>query len=554
MEFISNLPNFLFESVIPFIVLLGLLIFVHEAGHFLVAKLCGVRVETFSLGFGKKILQFKKDYTTYCISLIPLGGYVKMFGDDPSMEIPEEEKKVAFNHKPVGQRIAVVLAGPLMNFFFAIFLFAGVGFLGEQALPPVLGDLAPSSAAWKAGFRPGDRVQTVDGKSISTWKEFDSLIKENSGNSLTVSVVRNDGDRNTLKVTPAKISNPNVLEWADRVGNVEGLAPTSKTSHVTIAKDSLAAKAGVLSIDQVTAINGQKIRYWRELKAFRADNIKTLRVKRHKNADVTSEDFKEIDLSVDSGASATTANWWSEFGFESPDLVLSRISKDSPAEKAGLLVGDRLISINGEKLTQWSEVLDQVNKYKADDSALNFKWSRNGEIMTAPIRPQMSELMNSQGQEIQRFLVGISPAIFNTVEKPILKKTSGLIGSLQRGWEQTIDWTNTTVLSFVRLLQNRVSSKNIGGIFTIGQVASESFRLGLSPYLKMMAIISINLFILNLLPVPVLDGGHLVFFTIEAIKGSPLSLKKMEFAQQIGVLLLMGLMAYSIMNDISRLW
>jgi regulator of sigma E protease len=151
------------SAILPFIVLLGLLIFVHEMGHFLVAKFFGVRVEVFSLGFGKKILKYKKGDTTYCLSLIPLGGYVKMFGDDPNAPIAPEEQKYSFTHKPVSQRIGVVIAGPLMNFFFAILVLFVVALIGQNGRAPIIGDVIPGTSAYESGFRSGDQILSVAG-------------------------------------------------------------------------------------------------------------------------------------------------------------------------------------------------------------------------------------------------------------------------------------------------------------------------------------------------------------------------------------------------------
>ncbi|MEI7973198.1 MAG: RIP metalloprotease RseP, partial [Bdellovibrio sp.] len=171
MDSITSLLHSGYTTIVPFIILLGILIFVHEMGHFLVAKWCGVRVEVFSLGFGKKILQYKKGDTNYCISLIPLGGYVKMFGDEVGAQLSASEKKFSFSHKSVGQRIAIVLAGPLMNFFFAILVFALVAFRGEDFRKPVLGDISSSSHAYDLGFRSGDEILRVNTAQIKTWDE-----------------------------------------------------------------------------------------------------------------------------------------------------------------------------------------------------------------------------------------------------------------------------------------------------------------------------------------------------------------------------------------------
>ncbi|MCB0392896.1 MAG: RIP metalloprotease RseP, partial [Bdellovibrionales bacterium] len=165
------------SGVGPAIILLGLLIFVHELGHFLVAKACGVRVEVFSLGFGKKILSYVYGDTTYCISIVPLGGYVKMYGDDPTASVPEDQKKWAFLHKPVSQRIAIVLAGPLMNLAFAFPLFLGIGYSGEELASNQLGEIAIASPAYKYGFRSGDKIVSINNEEIKYWKEIQKKLE-----------------------------------------------------------------------------------------------------------------------------------------------------------------------------------------------------------------------------------------------------------------------------------------------------------------------------------------------------------------------------------------
>ena len=181
MDTLISLVQQSFEFVIPLIILLGALIFIHELGHFLVAKYYGVRVETFSLGFGKKILKYKHGDTTYCISAIPFGGYVKMFGDDPNVEISEEEKSYSFLHKPVGQRIAVVVAGPLMNLFFAFFLFMAIAILGDKKPLPIIGSIQPDSPILQLGIDAGDKVVKVGNKNVKTWKEMQEELNASGG-------------------------------------------------------------------------------------------------------------------------------------------------------------------------------------------------------------------------------------------------------------------------------------------------------------------------------------------------------------------------------------
>ncbi|MBX9767285.1 MAG: RIP metalloprotease RseP, partial [Bdellovibrionales bacterium] len=190
MEIIVGFLQQGFQFVFALVVLLGILVFVHEMGHFLVAKYFGVRVEVFSLGFGKKLYKRKYGDTEYCLSLIPLGGYVKMYGDDPTADVPENMKKVSFLHKPVGQRIWIVLAGPLMNLFFAILLFSLIAVVGEEMPKPIAGDISPMTEAAKAGFESGDLIQKINGTPVKTWDEFKKILHSIGEGTAKISVER----------------------------------------------------------------------------------------------------------------------------------------------------------------------------------------------------------------------------------------------------------------------------------------------------------------------------------------------------------------------------
>ncbi len=538
------------SAIIPFIILLGLLIFVHELGHFMVAKFWGVRVEVFSLGFGKKIFKYKKGDTTYCISLIPLGGYVKMFGDELNAQISESDKSVSFTHKPVWQRISVVLAGPLMNFFFAIFIFFVVALIGEQMKAPVVGDVTQSSPAYEMGFRSGDRIVKAGGQNIQTWEQFVHMMTENHGQTLQVEVQREGSDRvEPLQAKPSLVNNPNILSTDEKIGDVEGLSSTSKASLVGIRSESVAAKAGLQTGDLIKSIAGRPVKYFREI-----DNMMvslqgqpiSIEVERFDMADTSKSKMVKIDLPGTQFASIRS------LGIEASELYLAKVLDDSPAQAAGLRAGDRILTVNQTTPQRWEEILETVKSYQGD-KPLSFEVERAGAVSKIDITPRVTSQMTSQGGEEKRFTVGIVPWAFPALPEMALIKADNFGTALLRGVEKTNEITKMTVLSFVRLLEAKISPKNIGGVISIGQAASETFKLGASQFLQMMAVISVNLFILNLLPVPVLDGGHLLFYLIEAVKGAPVSMRKMEIAQQIGLVVLMSLMVFALFNDFTRL-
>lgn len=537
-----------FYTVIPFVILLGILIFVHELGHFLVARWCGVRVETFSLGFGKKIFSLKKGDTTYCISIIPLGGYVKMFGEQPGEEIAEDQKPFSFSHKTVWQRIAVVLAGPLMNFFFAILVLAVVAITGEKAKTPVLGDIEPHSPAYSFGFRSGDTLKQLQGKNIQTYEDVAKVLNQAHGKEVSFEVIReNTGEAVAVKAPVVAKPNPNVLSTEEFVGEIEGFNLSSASTFVGLPDSSPLTKLGLKTGDKVKAVNGVPTKYWRELQS----QLQQASTSSPLVLDVL-RDTESFTVTV-AQSKLIKAFTLEALKLESAELYLSEVIDKSPAQDAGLQKDDRILSINGQNITSWSDVVNNIKSFSGE-GLIKIQIARADKVLAKEIKPQLTTQMGFSGTEEKRYTIGIKPYVNITDPEFMVVKTNNPFTALARGIDRSWSLSVMTVMSFVRLIQNKISPKNIGGVISIGQAASESFKMGLEQFLQMMALISINLFILNLLPIPILDGGHLVFYSIEAIKGSPLSLKKMAIAQQVGLILLMSLMLFALFNDFTRVF
>ncbi len=551
MELITAYIQQGLSFIIPLIILLGLLIFVHELGHFLVAKFYGVRVEVFSLGFGKKLFKYKKGDTEYCLSLIPFGGYVKMFGDEPTSEVSAEDKKFAFNHKPVGQRIAIVLAGPLMNFFFAIVLFAAISVIGEETILPMVGDVAKNTPAYSAGFRSGDKIVQINSQPVQTWENVQTLVEANSDKELTFKIERfANNEQLEIKATPKLSPNKNILSNQEYVGEVEGLSFASSASTIGITSEQAPAyKAGLRTGDQIIEVNGVKTQRFKEVIAAinsSATDVVSLKIR--------PQDEKATAYTIELTKQLPAEDFLAANGIERSDLYVSKVVDGSAASKAGLKSGDRIISIKGSELSSWQEVVGLVQSYQEGQTALPVVINRNGQTVNLEITPEITTQTLATGKEKQVYALGVVTAMMLAPPFTFVERTTNPFSAIKNGVQKSIYWTQATVMSFVRLIQNKVSAKSIGGPIMIGQLASKTFAIGISPFLKIMAIISINLFVLNLLPVPILDGGHLVFYTIEAIKGAPLSMRKMEIAQQVGLFLLMGLMIFALINDVSRLF
>lgn len=559
--YLASLLGQIYANVVPFVVLLGILIFVHELGHFAIARLCGVRVEVFSLGFGKKILKYKKGDTTYCVSLIPLGGYVKMFGEQPmrttednqTVALTPEEQKVSFTHKNVWQRIAIVLAGPLMNFFFAVLVFGFIAQIGEETRAPIVAAVTKNSPAEKMDLAAGDHILEISGVAIQSYEDFQKALNAHKNETVTATIETTAQQKKTVSLTVAAIKNPNIFSMENMIGSIEGLEPLAKGTVVGVLANSQAEKIGFKIGDEITAINGKKIFRWDELEQFFSEaQNKTGTTIGKTIFEVTRGSIEEKNKTTQT-FEVTSAELKSltAFGFETSDLYLDQVVKGSPADMAGLQKFDRIISIGSQKIEKWEQVLNTIKSFDGKE-ALDVTILREGAPILKKITPLVTTQMTSLGQEDKRYTIGIMPMVQFSQPEMIVVKSSSIFASIEKGFSRTIDISAMTVFSFVKLFQGEVSHKNIGGMISIGKAAKDSFELGLQSFLMTMGILSVSLFILNLLPIPVLDGGHLVFYGIEAIKGSPLSVKKMEVAQQIGFVLLMGLMVLALFNDFTK--
>lgn len=546
----QTILNFLQQGliyVVACVILLGILVFVHELGHFLVARWCGVRVEVFSLGFGRKIWKKVVGDTTYCVSVIPLGGYVKMYGEQPGDAIAPEMQKVSFTHKTVWQRIAIVLAGPLMNLFFAAVLFAVVAMTGTEMRSPVLGDVPADSVAGQAGFKSGDRILAVDGRGIATFEDFSEAMNDGIGRSMSFKVTREGGATEEFSAVVTSRENPNPLSLRDQVGEIAGLSGLSMASIVGVPATSPLHALGLRSGDRIVAVGDRPVTMFRQLEtAFAAAPAGPLDLKIERE-DAATGATEKLDLTF-----ASAERGIAKLGLESPELYLDKVLPGSPAQAAGLMHGDRLLSFDGKAVSRWEDVLETIRSYKGG-RGVDVEFLRDGQKKSVSIEPQMTSQMTAFGSEDKRFTIGIMPRVEAAMPETVIVRTLNPALALVQGAKQSWDFSVITVLSFVRLFQSKISPKTVGGLLSIGQAAGETMKMGFTKFLTMMAILSINLFVLNLLPVPVLDGGHLVFYTIEAVKGSPLSMRKMEIAQQVGLVMLMGLMVFALFNDVTRL-
>ncbi len=514
------------EKVLIFVIFLGPLIFFHELGHFFFARFFGVRVEVFSIGFGPKIFKYVHKGTEYALSIIPLGGYVKMFGDDPFSEaqLTPEEKAVAFNHKSKWARFWIVFGGPLANLILAYVLYVGLLAGGEKVPETKVGSVTEVSALFQKGLRTGDVLVGINDEKILS---FDDLnIKESEVKTITV-------DRNGEKISlhvEMKLE-PFISEFVNVVTPLKKpILINSKGEKFFI---SLTQKPEDLtsSLEEVvTKFNGTGYLY-----NFTETDGKIV-------LDLNSE--SQILVKQGENPLQILAN----LDFYPVDLSIRNIVMSSPADKAGLKKGDILVALNGSPLRNFEQLRNSLQNVE-DGKGASVTFLSAGEKITKEIVPDVKE---TEGKKVK--VIGLESSVEYVQPKLIIAKEDSFIGALGTAFTRTWDGIVKTFSGYKKLITREVSLNNIGGPLAIGKVASDSLNISLSMFFRLMAIISINLGVINLFPIPVLDGGHIMFLIFETINRGPLSRRKLEIAQRFGVSVLFLLIFVALFNDISRLF
>ena len=444
-------------NLAAFIVALGVLITVHEFGHFWVARRCGVRVERFSIGFGKALWRrTDKSGTEYVIALIPLGGYVKML-DERAEPVAPELRHYAFNNKTVGQRAAIIAAGPIANFLFAIFAYWLVFIIGVPGVRPVVGEITPNSIAAQAQIQPGTELKAVDGIETPDW------------DAVRLQLVSKIGDEHTTLSVAQFGSNQRQDKTLD-------------------------------------------LRHW----AFEPD----------KEDPVSSLGIRPRGPQIES--------------------VLSEVQVNSAASKAGLQAGDRIVKVNGQPLTQWMTFVTLVRDNPDKPLALDIE--RQGSSLSLTLTPD-SKQVNGKAEGF----AGVVPKVIPLPDEYKTVRQYGPFSAILEASDKTWQLMKLTVSMLGKLITGDVKLNNLSGPISIAQGAGMSAEFGVIYYLMFLALISVNLGIINLFPLPVLDGGHLLFLAIEKLKGGPVSERVQDFSYRIGAILLVLLMGLALFNDFSRL-
>lgn len=534
------------HPIMGMVILLGVLILVHEAGHYWVGRFFGIGVEMFSIGIGGPIFKWVRKGTEFRLAWLPLGGFVKFAGMTPTDPIAPGVKGIAFHEASRGARAAVLLAGPLANLLLAVFVYTALGMHGLKSPAPIVGMVVPNSPAERAGFLAGDHVVKIEGKPISTWGELQDALFLSPGKKLQITLLR-DSKTTVVDVTPDSVEGQDKLGRKVMRGQA-GVAPGFIDAVVTVLPNSPAAQAGVptgAAIQWIQAHGSHDkhtVHTWLELEAA----LHTCFLAKAASIDVGYQMPHHagpaplpVTLPTENGYTAT------QLGFH--DSLLTVGESTIPAVQ----VGDRLLSVDGHA----SPDIFTLNTFLMENQRKNvlIQVERAGSPLSISLAMQEIEVQRPTGKATLyvlpfSFLGSLIPAppIFTQYTNPLL--------ALQYGVTETWSLSRTMIEALGGLLVGAVPMQSLGGPIMIAKIAGDSMKAGWETFVQVLAMISVNLGILNLFPIPVLDGGRLVLLGIESIRRRSLSEESVERFQKLGFMMVLLLTFLATYNDLSRFW
>jgi len=542
-----------------FVALLGPLVFVHEFGHFIFAKLFKVRVDVFSMGFGPKIFRKKWGETEYALSLVPLGGYVKLYGQDPTEVIEPALRNRSLNNLDAWKRFLVFVAGPLFNFLFAIMVFAFMLMVGEPHMAPVIARVIPGSPAEMAGFKSGDVVTAVDRNIVTKFDEVAHYIMESPNKQLVFRVKRPLNNFKEIKATPALTPGLSIYGEAVEVGDIEGLSPVGRYTTLGISNpNSHAGKEGLKTGDELVTFNGEAVKNWESLQTLVSEALAKGTTKKFVFGVVPHELSHWLPESKPQPATKASrevelpARSLEQLGIRSSENFVASVIPGQPAEAAGLVPGDRLIAVDGKALNSFQELRELVQKAGENKGKLELSFERQGKTLKKEVIPNSTIAHDPTGKEVKQFLMGVYPLFVQGEPTMHIERIFNPFTLTVEAWSRALDLSAKTFVSIKKLFFRQVSMNTLGGPILIGKLAGDSLLRGLASFLKVMALISISLAIFNILPVPILDGGHIFLLLVEVVRGKPISLRQTEIVQQVGLSMIVLLLVVVLFNDITR--
>ena len=537
--------------------LVGVLVVIHELGHFVAAKLLDVKVLRFSIGYGRPLFRFKGAETEYQLAIFPLGGYVRILGVEDADEADPRDRGRSFQTRPLWQRLLILFAGPAANFILPIFIYF-VLFAGQTELPAaVVGDVFEDSPAARAGIASGDRVLAVDGDGVHYWEELERAIRKRPGAEVHLRLERN-----------GRVFEKYVVPLEETVRKRDGQSARQGRIGITRAPfvpmigiidlGAPAARAGMRTGDLIISIDGQQTDNWSavvrglghgarrtNLVYFRGTElpgVAQVRLLDARFADLVPETRIGDDLS----RSAYT-------GVENAEMFVAHVDPGTPADRAGLQVGDLITTLDGQPIRHWSVFDQRLLSDPGRTWTVGWRRAEDGKVVerSAKLTQVPRKDRDEYGHTVERLVLGAR----NDVERGQGKMVpiDGRIGyAVSKAVERTGETIALMATGLLKVLGGDSPSESLGGPLTMFRVASVSGEQGLDSFLLLLALISVNLGLINLLPVPVLDGGHVLVFAIEAIRRKPLPSKTRDRIQSAGLAVVVIITILAIRNDVVR--
>lgn len=548
------------------VLLLGGLIFVHELGHFVVAKLFRVKVLRFSLGFGPKLVGFTRGETEYQVAALPLGGFVRMAGESPEDEVTPEDRHRTFLGQAPWKRSLIALAGPGMNLLFPVLIYFAVFALQREAYSSRIGEVDPDLPAAGAGLLPGDRITAIDGQQVTYFHEIQALIAPRYERPTRVAVDRG-GTPLELTVTPLKDESVDILERKVR-GKI-GVAVDAPAPLIGVSDPATpAAQAGLKTFDRIVQVDGTALRDFAHLRSL---------------LDRQSGPFAVVALrEVDLGLPGASASRWEVVrttvtprmlpdpvmapfpgtggpprpwtGIEPEDRFVFSVKPGSAADRGGLRRGDRIDEVDGTVVPAWTSFARRLRKLAEAGGRFRLTVVRAGQKHPLEVQLQKETWTNELEQTVTQYTLGASddPRAISRSPAETLPYSMPLSTAAGRAFLEVGEWVRKMGLVIAALVRGDISIKTVGGPIMLVDIASRAVEAGRDQYLQAMALVSVNLGVMNLLPVPVLDGFHLAAALFEMIRRRPLPARFREIATYVGLTLLATLMIFVFKNDIFR--
>jgi regulator of sigma E protease len=539
------------EFVFAMVLMLGVVVTVHELGHFWAAKACGVRVLKFSIGFGNPIgfgrfrLRWLRNGTEYVLAWFPLGGFVKMLGE--AMDDEANESRTAapppdsLAAQPLWRKLIILFAGPGMNLLLPVVVVAVSLFVGVERRDHTIGTVETGSPAAAAGIQPGDRVLALDGEPVAFWDEFERSVRERPGATLALSLARGE-ERFERSLAVRGRDGLDMLGKKSDVGWLGLQHHRQNATLAILATDAPAAGAGLRSGDRVVAVAGTAVEDWTDLaaayEALPAGQA-VLRIARGEPAAAREEEI------VVPALGALPA-----LGVSPAVVLVDAVTPDMPAAEAGIQQGDLLIAVEGAPVGSFASFRETVLASAGRPLAVTI--ARAGETRDVVLAPRLSKAAAEDPQP--QYLIGIAAVNAILPGASVTDRVRNPLVALPRAVSATVDTTHAFLIGLGRIVSGEIPRSAIGGPIEIARQSQLALQRGWESFISLLVLISINLGVLNLLPIPMLDGGQALLFTIERLWRGPLPLRAREWVQQVGLFLVVGLMGFAVWNDVSRYW